>query len=135
DDPTLVQYMNKHCKEKFLYAVSDVHKEDVSPLDNTKIKYSKAVMYRTVSNDFTPEEPFDYDMLLFFSPAGIDSLLKNFPNFEQGEIRIGVFGAATAKAVEDAGLRLDFQAPNPKAPSMTAALNLYLTELKDGKES
>ncbi|MGM9799444.1 MAG: uroporphyrinogen-III synthase [Muribaculaceae bacterium] len=135
DDPTLVQYMNKHCKEKFLYAVSDVHKEDVSPLDKTKIKYSKAVMYRTVSNDFTPEEPFDYDMLLFFSPAGIDSLLKNFPNFEQGEIRIGVFGAATAKAVEDAGLRLDFQAPNPKAPSMTAALNLYLTELKDGKES
>ena len=111
DDPALVACMNKHCKEKFLYAVSDVHKDGACPLDNTKIKYSKAVMYRTVSNDFTADEPFDYDVLIFFSPAGIDSLLKNFPDFKQGDIRIGVFGVATAKAVTDAGLRLDFQAP------------------------
>ena len=126
DDPVLVQYMNKHCKEN--YAVSDVHKDEACPLDNTKIKYEKAVMYRTVSNDFTPEETFDYDMLLFFSPAGIDSLLKNFPEFNQGDIKIGAFGNSAAKAVEDAGLRLDFQAPNPKTPSMTAALDAYLTE-------
>ena len=110
DDPALVACMNKHCKEKFLYAVSDVHKDGACPLDNTKIKYSKAVMYRTVS------------------PAGIDSLLKNFPDFKQGDIRIGVFGVATAKAVTDAGLRLDFQAPNPKTPSMVSALDAYLTE-------
>ena len=108
--------------------MSDVHKDEACPLDNTKIKYEKAVMYRTVSNDFTPEETFDYDMLLFFSPAGIDSLLKNFPEFNQGDIKIGAFGNSTAKAVEDAGLRLDFQAPNPKTPSMTAALDAYLTE-------
>ena len=128
DDPTLVACMNKHCKEKFLYAVSDVHKDGACPLDNTKIKYSKAVMYRTVSNDFTADEPFDYDVLIFFSPAGIDSLLKNFPDFKQGDIRIGVFGVATAKAVTDAGLRLDFQAPNPKTPSMVSALDAYLAE-------
>lgn len=128
DDPALVACMNKHCKEKFLYAVSDVHKDGACPLDNTKIKYSKAVMYRTVSNDFTADEPFDYDVLVFFSPAGIDSLLKNFPDFKQGDIRIGVFGIATAKAVTDAGLRLDFQAPNPKTPSMVSALDAYLTE-------
>ena len=128
DDPALVACMNKHCKEKFLYAVSDVHKDGACPLDNTKIKYSKAVMYRTVSNDFTADEPFDYDVLVFFSPAGIDSLLKNFPDFKQGYIRIGVFGVATAKAVTDAGLRLDFQAPNPKTPSMVSALDAYLTE-------
>lgn len=128
DDPALVACMNKHCKEKFLYAVSDVHKDGACPLDNTKIKYSKAVMYRTVSNDFTADEPFDYDVLIFFSPAGIDSLLKNFPDFKQGDIRIGVFGIATAKAVTDAGLRLDFQAPNPKTPSMVSALDAYLTE-------
>lgn len=132
DDPVLIQYMNKHSKEKYLYAVSDVHKDEQCPLDNTKITYSKAVMYRTVSNDFGADEPFDYDMLLFFSPAGIDSLLKNFPDFKQGDIRIGVFGAATAKAVEAAGLRLDFQAPTPKAPSMTAALELYLSENRAG---
>ena len=128
DDPALVACMNKHCKEKFLYAVSDVHKDGACPLDNTKIKYSKAVMYRTVSNDFTADEPFDYDVLIFFSPAGIDSLLKNFPDFKQGDIRIGVFGVATAKAVTDAGLRLDFQAPNPKTPSMVSALDAYLAE-------
>ena len=128
DDPALVACMNKHCKEKFLYAVSDVHKDGACPLDNTKIKYSKAVMYRTVSNDFTADEPFDYAVLIFFSPAGIDSLLKNFPDFKQGDIRIGVFGVATAKAVTDAGLRLDFQAPNPKTPSMVSALDAYLTE-------
>lgn len=130
NDPALLQYINKHSKEKFLYAISDVHKDEHNELDDIKLNYTKAVMYRTVSNDFTPDEPFDYDMLMFFSPAGIDSLLKNFPDFKQGDIRIGCFGAATAKAVNDAGLRLDFSAPNPKTPSMTAALDLYLTENK-----
>lgn len=80
-------------------------------------------MYRTVSNDFGPDEKFDYDMLLFFSPSGINSLLKNFPGFEQNDIRIGCFGGTTAQAVRDAGLRLDLEAPSVKAPSMTAALD------------
>lgn len=130
DDPALLQYINKHSKEKFLYAVSDVHRDEHNALDDIRLNYTKAVMYRTVSNDFTPDEQFDYDMLMFFSPAGIDSLLKNFPKFKQEEIRIGAFGAATAKAVTDAGLRLDFSAPSPQAPSMTAALDLYLSENK-----
>ncbi len=85
-------------------------------------------MYRTESNDFTPEEKFDYDMLLFFSPSGIASLVKNFPNFEQSDVKIGCFGPTTAKAVKDAGLRLDIEAPTAAAPSMTAALELYLKE-------
>ncbi len=118
----------KHSKEKFLYTVSDVNKEDSNILDKHNINYTKAVMYRTVSNDFGPDEPFDYDMLLFFSPSGIASLLKNFPKFEQGDIRIGCFGSTTAQAVRDAGLRLDMEAPTTKAPSITAALDLYLKE-------
>lgn len=122
--------LTKHNKETFLYAVSDVHKNDTNAemLDKAKINYTKAVMYRTVSNDFTPDEPFDYDMLLFFSPAGIDSLLKNFPEFQQGDIQVGCFGASTAKAIEETGLRLDLSAPSPKAPSITAALDLFLKE-------
>lgn len=122
--------LTKHNKETFLYVVSDVHKNDTNAemLDKAKINYTKAVMYRTVSNDFTPDEPFDYDMLLFFSPAGIDSLLKNFPEFQQGDIQVGCFGASTAKAIEEAGLRLDLSAPSPKAPSITAALDLFLKE-------
>lgn len=128
DDPQLVASLVKHKKEKFLFAVSDVHNDDANVLDTNHINYTKAVMYRTVSNDFAAGEPFDYDMLLFFSPAGISSLLKNFPEFQQNDIRIGCFGATTAQAVKDAGLRLDIEAPSPKAPSMTAALDNYLRE-------
>lgn len=123
----LITCINKHNKEHFLVPLSDVHKEDLlRSLDGKKIKYTKAIMYRTVSNDFTPEEVFDYNILLFFSPAGIASLLKNFPNFEQDGTAIGTFGPTTAKAVRDAGLRLDIEAPNPQAPSMVAALEQYL---------
>lgn len=123
----LLPFLMKHNKEKFLYAISSVHKdEDLNILDKNNINYTKAVMYRTVSNDFGPDEKFDYDMLLFFSPSGIDSLLKNFPDFKQEDVKIGCFGATTAKAVRDAGFRLDIEAPSVKAPSMTAALELYL---------
>lgn len=122
----LMPFIQKHSKEKFLFAVSDVHKDDSDLLDKAKIDYKKAVMYRTVSNDFAPDEPFDYDMLLFFSPQGIQALKKNFPEFEQGDTRIGCFGATTAKAVRDSGLRLDLEAPSVKFASMTAALDDYL---------
>ena len=128
DDPQLLTALVKHKKEKYLFAVSDVHKEDTNVLDSHNINYTRAVMYRTVSNDFGPDEPFDYDMLLFFSPSGIASLLKNFPEFKQDDIKIGCFGATTAKAVKDAGLGLDMEAPSVKAPSMTAALDNFLRE-------
>lgn len=125
----LLPALTKHNKEKYLYVVSDVNKNDTNELDANKINYTKAVMYRTVSNDFAPDEAFDYDMLLFFSPSGIDSLMKNFPSFEQGDIKIGAFGPAAANAVKKAGFRLDIEAPSPKAPSMTTALDLYLAEV------
>ena len=117
----LLPSLIKHSGEKFLLPVSDVHKEQTSLLEKNNINYTKAVMYRTVSNDFGPDEKFDYDMLVFFSPSGINSLLKNFPEFEQNDIKIGCFGPTTAKAVREAGLRLDIEAPRPEAPSMTAA--------------
>jgi len=131
----LVTVIAKHSKEKYLIPVSDVHKDDLMTLlDAKKIQYTKAIMYRTVSNDFSEDEKFDYDMLVFFSPSGISSLLKNFPNFAQKDIRIGCFGPSTAKAAIDAGLRLDVEAPTPEAPSMTAALEQYLKkEISDKK--
>ena len=123
----LITIIAKHPKEKYLVPVSDVHKDNLRlKLEAKKIDFTEAVMYRTVSNDFKADESFDYDMLIFFSPAGISSLLKNFPNFNQKDIRIGCFGPTTAKAVKDAGLRLDVEAPTPEAPSMTAALEQYL---------
>ncbi|MDR0508037.1 MAG: uroporphyrinogen-III synthase [Dysgonamonadaceae bacterium] len=126
--------IHKHNKENYLLPVSDIHKEDLTHLlDEKKIKYNKAVMYKTVSNDFLKNEEFDYDVLLFFSPAGISSLLKNFPDFNQDGIAIGTFGPSTAKAVRDAGLRLDIEAPNQESPSMTAALENYLKKMQESE--
>jgi uroporphyrinogen-III synthase len=130
----LLPTMVKHKTEKYLVPMSDVHNDSLAQLlDSKKLNHTECVMYRTVSNDFTPEEvkTFDYDMLIFFSPSGIESLTKNFPDFNQGEIAIGTFGPATAKAVADAGLRLDLQAPTEKYPSMTGALQHYLLMNED----
>lgn len=130
----LIVIIGKHSKEHYLVPVSDVHKDNlINLLDEKKIRYNKAVMYRTVSNDFTSEESFDYDVLLFFSPSGIASLIKNFPDFVQNGTAIGTFGPTTAQAVRDAGLRLDIEAPNPETPSMVAALESYLKKIKNGK--
>ncbi len=128
----LVPYLAKHKTEKFLWAVSDVNNgSESSLLESAKINFTRAALYRTVSNDFAPDEAFDYDMLVFFSPQGIDSLLKNFPDFKQDKIAIAALGPSTAKSVTDAGLRLDIQAPAPEAPSMPAAIDRWLTTEKD----
>ncbi len=125
----LLPSMIKHKADKYFVPMSDVHTDEIKNLlDKSNLQHTEAVMYRTVSNDFSSEENFDYDMLVFFSPAGITSLLKNFPNFEQGDIAIASFGPTTAKAVRDAGLRLDLEAPTVQAPSMTAALDWYIKE-------
>lgn len=117
----------KHKTEKYFVPLSDVHTDEIkNMLDGLKVQHSEAVMYRTVSNDFGEGEKLDYDMLVFFSPSGIASLMKNFPEFVQGEMLIASFGPTTAKAVKDAGLRLDIEAPSIEAPSMAAAIELYL---------
>jgi len=127
----LIPAIKKHSTERYLFAVSDVNKDNnVKLLEENDIKFQKAAFYKTVSNDFAPEEPFDYDMLVFFSPEGINSLKKNFPNFKQGNVKIATFGTTTAKAVTDAGLRLDLAAPNEKAPSMASAIDLFFKENK-----
>ena len=127
----LIPSMAKHKTEKYLVPMSDVHNDSIAKmLDSKKLNHQECVMYRTVSNDFTEDEVknFDYDMLIFFSPSGIESLTKNFPNFNQGDIAIATFGPATAQAVKDAGLRLDLEAPSEKYPSMTSALQHFLLE-------
>ena len=126
----LVPLMAKHKTEKYFIPISDVHTSQFGEmLDAKKLVHSEGVMYRTVSNDFTPDEPFDYDLLIFFSPSGIQALMKNFPDFKQGDISIGTFGPATAKAVQDAGLRLDFGVPSPEYPSITSALAAYVKKV------
>ncbi|KAA6329504.1 hypothetical protein EZS27_021696 [termite gut metagenome] len=125
----LLPSMLKHRAERYLIPISDIHNNDIkSMLDKYDIQYTETVMYRTVSNEFGKDEKFDYDMLVFFSPAGVASLKKNFPDFDQKNIKIGTFGLTTAQAVRDAGFRLDLEAPNLIAPSMTAALDMFIKE-------
>lgn len=126
----LMPSFTKHKNEKYLLVVSDVSSaDDAKILEDAKINVTRAIMYRTVSNDFAPDEPFDYDMLVFFSPQGIESLLKNFPDFEQKDIAIAAFGVNSCKSVTDSGLRLDVQAPTEKARSMADAIDQYLNKL------
>ncbi len=128
--PELIQVMTKHKTEKYLIPQSDVHTDEVRTLlDAKKLKYTECVMYRTVSNAISEEEMRGMDMLVVFTPAGVQSLQKNFPDFKQDDsMKIGCFGKATAKALEDAGFRIDLEAPSEKAPSMTGCLDLYLEE-------
>lgn len=132
--PDLVEIFKKHKDEKYLLTLSDVHnQETLDLLDKAKLDYTKAVFYQTVSSDLSDINIADYDVLVFFSPMGIKSLFHNFPNFEQGETKIGCFGPSTAQAVEEAGLRLDIPAPVPEAPSMTMALDQFIKKNNKAK--
>ena len=123
----LVTVMAKHKTENYLVPLSDVHSDEVNTmLDAKKLKHKECVMYRTISNDYPANEPFDFDMLVLFTPAGVESLIKNFPDFKQGDMRLACFGPATKKALEEAGFRVDLSAPTPEARSMTAAIEQYL---------
>ena len=127
----LVPSLVKHKDEKYLYCVNDGHPMNEPVLDEAGVNYTTAVMSRSVSNDFAPDEAFDYDMIVFFSPHGIAALKKNFPEFEQGEKVIAALGTAAQNAVRDAGFRLDIEAPTPKTPSMPSAIDRYLNNLDD----
>lgn len=134
--PDLVEIATRHSDEKYLLPFSDLpHEELTELLDKHNIRYEKAILYHNVSCDLSDFMVLNYDLLVFFSPSGIRSLIKNFPEFKQNDIKIGSFGTATAKAVLDAGLRLDLQAPRPEAPSMIMALEMFLREQnKNGKK-
>jgi uroporphyrinogen-III synthase len=125
----LIDIITKHSEEKFLVPLSDQHKEEIPQLlENNNIRYTKAILYKTVCSDLSDLSAINYDVLVFFSPSGVKSLLHNFPKFKQNNIKIASFGATTARAVKDAGLRLDLQAPLPHAPSMTMALDQFIKE-------
>lgn len=123
----LLEILKKHKNEKYLFPCSDIRKGDIPEfLRDNGYNYSEAIIYRTVASDLSDLDDVYYDIIAFFSPSGINSLLVNFPDFEQNKTRIAAFGPTTAKAVRDAGFNLDIEAPLPNAPSMTGALELYI---------
>lgn len=123
----LMDVIKKHKDEKYLVPCSDIQKQEIPVLlDKAAVKYTNAVFYKTVASDLSDMKTLTHDMLVFFSPGGIESLRKNFPKFKQNGTVMAAFGPTTAKAVKDAGFRLDIEAPMPEAPSMTGAIELYL---------
>ncbi len=123
----LMDVIKKHKDEKYLVPCSDIQKQEIPVLlDKAGVKYTNAVFYRTVAADLSDLKDITYDMLVFFSPGGIESLRKNFPKFKQNGTVMAAFGPTTSKAVRDAGFRLDIEAPLPEAPSMTGAIELFI---------
>ncbi len=127
DTHDLLEIVKKHKNEKFLFPCSDIRKNDIPDfLRENGYQFTEAVIYHTVAANLSDLKNVYYDILAFFSPSGINSLLVNFPDFIQNNTRLAAFGPTTSKAVHDAGLILDIEAPLPNAPSMTGALELYI---------
>lgn len=128
----LMDVIKKHKGEKFLVPCSDIQKAEIPLLlDKAGVNYTNAVFYRTVASDLSDLRDIKYDMLVFFSPGGVESLKKNFPDYKQNDTIMAAFGPTTARAVRDGGFRVDIEAPLPEAPSMTGAIELFLK--KGGK--
>lgn len=130
----LIEIIKKHKNENFLYPCSNIRKDDIPIfLQNNGYKFTEAVIYKTEASDLSDLANVNYDIIAFFSPSGIHSLFVNFPKFKQAKTRIAAFGPTTAKAVKEAGLILDIEAPLPNAPSMTGALELYIKKANNIK--
>ena len=130
----LMEVMKKHKGEKFLVPLSHIHKQEIPELlDKGGYDYTKAILYKTITSNLSDLKEVNYDILVFFSPSGIKSLIQNFPDFEQNSTMIASFGPTTAKAVQEAGLRLDIQAPTAQAPSMTMALEQFIKKHNKSK--
>jgi uroporphyrinogen-III synthase len=130
----MVDVLKKHKKELFLLPCADRLRDDIpQTLSKANLNFTKAVLYRTVASDLSDLENVYYDMLVFYSPGGVESLLKNFPDFKQKNTLIAAFGPTTAQAIVDNNLRLDLHAPQPNAPSMTGAIENYVKNDKKGK--
>jgi uroporphyrinogen-III synthase len=129
---SLFDVINKHKdNEKFLYPCSESFDSDITNwLKSHNCELAIPVLYRIISNDIKEVIAKKFDVICFFTPGGVKSLVENFPKFKQNGTKIGAFGANTSKAVEDAGLLLDIKAPQPKAPSMVSALDLFLSSQK-----
>ena len=130
----LTPLIKKYKDEKFLLPNTDKVKDEVpDTLDALGVNWKQATFYKTVISDLTDLADVYYDILVFFSPSGIDSLFQNFPDFKQNETRIAVFGDTTIKAVEERGLRVDIAAPTAETPSMTMALEKYIEKVNKAK--
>ncbi len=129
DFKSLESIFQKFENESFLLPTSDILNSQISSfLDSININLTRAQLYKTVVSDLSDLRDVYYDILVFFSPSGIESLFKNFPDFKQNKTRIAIYGDATDKAAREAKLRIDIKAPTPDTPSMTMAIEKYISQ-------
>tara|TARA_B110000977_G_scaffold26356_1_gene32783 strand:- start:2947 stop:3690 length:744 start_codon:yes stop_codon:yes gene_type:complete len=127
----LESVFKKFKDEKFLLPSSDILKPTTSSfLDSVGIDWTRAQLYKTVVSDLSDLRDVSYDVLVFFSPSGIQSLFHNFPDFEQNNTKIAVYGNTTVKAADEAKLRIDIKAPTEETPSMTMAIEKFISASK-----
>lgn len=130
----LAPLFKKHKIEKFLLPASDKLKSEIPDLLNElELDWTQGIFYKTVMSDLSDLKDVYYDVLAFFSPSGIKSLLHNFPDFKQNNTRIAVFGNTTEKEALDNGLVVNIMAPNKDTPSMTMALEKYIQDVNKKK--
>ena len=130
----LAEIISKYNQENYLIPASNVLSVKIEEkLNDLEVRWTKGVFYNTVVSDLSDLKNVYYDILVFFSPSGIESLFKNFPDFKQNKTRIAVFGKNTVKAAQDSGLKIDIEAPLPKIPSMSRALDLFIEKANKSK--
>ena len=130
----LEEIIKKHKDESYLFPCSNIRKEELPDfMQKNGFKFTEAIIYKTVASDLSDINPNNFDIISFFSPSGVSSLFSNYPDFKQLKTRIATFGPTTAKAVKDAGLIVDIEAPLPNAPSMTAAIELFIKKVNNIK--
>ncbi|CAI8365571.1 MAG: Uncharacterised protein [Owenweeksia sp. TMED14] len=123
----LMPILKKQKAEHFMLPTSDILNPDIPALlEKSNIQWTRAIMYQTVISDLSHLSAVKYDILVFFSPEGIRSLLKNFPGFKQENTFIAGFGSTTKAAIEENNLRLDIPVPTSKFSSMTQALDSFI---------
>ena len=118
----------KHKDEKFLIATSDSSNVDTLTrlFQAQGLDYTTSVFVKSVPQDLKDVDLESYDLVVFYNPADLKSLYANFPEFKPGNARFVTFGKQIVKAMEEAGLPVEIQAPTPEAPSVARALELYL---------
>ena len=124
----LVEVMVKHKDEKFLFpCAEDASSDYFKMLENTKLNFTKAVMYRSVIKDLSALNISDYDMVAMFSPIGVKAFVHNFPDASHENILIAAFGATTQAALKSAKLKSYIPAPTKDYPSMVMAIDKFLS--------
>lgn len=123
----LVELLGKHRDEKYLFPCSDEKQtEYTKALDKAKIKYTKAPMYTSQPKDLTKFKLEDFDVVALFSPIGVRSLVKSFPDVKERNVMIAAFGTSTHAALKEHGIKLSIAAPTKSAPSMAMAIENHI---------